>query len=187
MPVSVDSRSTLRNNSINSDTSDRTLSESISSLSSYEKPLFLRVPTNFSVVTVPDTNSTVSGIAGPGRTVDSLLASAGRHLEQAIDRFAEHRLRLGPNMAALRLVSALHKAHVMFYGAKYALPCRSEYEKDSEDMSDICSMLIWVCNGICSQCKAPYVPYLIENDVTGSVHKALNQLVGYLRCVEDCG
>jgi hypothetical protein len=59
-----------------------------------------------------DTNSTRTGRPGLGGTVDSMLSSAGRRLERAIDRFSEEQLGLGPHQAALRLTSALHNLHV---------------------------------------------------------------------------
>jgi hypothetical protein len=51
----------------------------------------------FSLVT--DTNSTVSGIPGPGRTMDALLQKAGRRLERTIVGFSE---RQGNDLDPLR-------------------------------------------------------------------------------------
>jgi cation diffusion facilitator CzcD-associated flavoprotein CzcO len=168
--------STLRSNS-----TDTCVSES--SQAYHEKDILIRVPTGYSAVTATDTNSTTSGIAGPGRIVDSLLNSAGAHLEKAMDRFAERWLHAGPNQAAHRLTSALHKAHTAHSRAKYRKPCRNEHEKDIDDIKDICQQLIWVCNGICSQCKTPYVPYILDDRMSDSIHKALIHLTEHLEYV----
>jgi hypothetical protein len=48
---------------------------------------------DYEVSSIPDTNSTVSGILGPGRVVDVLLHRAGRGLEQFFIRYQDRRTR----------------------------------------------------------------------------------------------
>jgi hypothetical protein len=124
-----------------------------------------------------DTNSTVTGILGPGRIVGSWLSRAGRQLESAIDRFTEEQLGLGPNAAALRLTAALHDVHVS------ANPgCRSDHNAGANALAHITDRLIWVCNGYCSYCHSPYLPQILT-ELPQSVFSALVQLIKYIQYV----
>jgi hypothetical protein len=137
-----------------------------------------RIPTNYTLAQCTDTNSTMSNLPGPGRLVGSLLSSAGSRLEHAINRFAERQLGLGPNMAAIRLIAELHAIHTRSSDRKAA--CKNEHDNRLENPNEITLRLIWVCNGICSQCKDPYVPDILEPS-TDDMRKALLQLAKSIR------
>jgi hypothetical protein len=122
-----------------------------------------------------DTNSTMTGIPGPGRLIGTLLSRTGRRFERAIDRFAEDQLGLGPNVAALRLASALHDIHVSLNPK-----CRSDYDAGISSSSHVTDRLIWACNGHCSQCYAAYLPQVLT-ELPESVLKAMMQLIKYLQ------
>jgi hypothetical protein len=124
-----------------------------------------------------DTNSTMTGIPGPGRIVGTILSSAGRRLERVVDRFAEEQLGLGPNAAALRLTSALHDIHV-----RANLECQTEYTAEINTTLHITDRLIWVCNGYCSQCQTAYLPRALT-ELPESALKAILQLMKYLQYV----
>jgi hypothetical protein len=143
-----------------------------------------RIPTGFSMVPATDTNSTMSGVLGPGRAIGSLMSSAGKRLEQVIDRFAERRLRLGPNMAALRLASALHEHHLVDRNDIFlSTACRSEY---TEDMDNPAAPLLKVCYGFCSQCGTRYITQPLDVDELSSpIQRALDQLFSYIRYVHE--
>jgi hypothetical protein len=80
---------------------------------SLHSSLFKRIPNGFRLAAYrSDTDSTMSGIVGPGRVMGLIISVAGRRLGQVLDRFAEDQLGLGLNNAALRLTSALHDRHV---------------------------------------------------------------------------
>lgn len=125
----------------------------------------------------PNTNSTMTGISGPGRILGLILSSVGRRLEQAIDHFAEAQLGLGPNMAALRLTSALHRIHV---DANHA--CLSDDSARMKTSCHVTDRLIWVCNGYCSRCGGAYLPHVLT-ELPKSVLKEIIQLIRYLRYV----
>jgi hypothetical protein len=107
-----------------------------------------------------------------------MLSSAGRALERVIDRFSEEQLGLGPNMAALRLISVLHDIHV---DARYGR-CSSDHAGKSDRSMHITDQLIWVCNGFCSQCHAAYLPQVLV-DFPDSGRKACHQLIKYIQYV----
>jgi hypothetical protein len=134
------------------------------------------IPRGYQVTPIQsDTNSTMTGIPGPGRMVGSLLSSAGRRLERAIDRFAEEQLGLGPHQAALRLTSALHDLHVT------ASPkCQSDHITDLSASEHATNRLIWVCNGFCSHCHWAYLPKILTK-LPESAVKAMTQLIRYLQ------
>lgn len=140
---------------------------------------FRRIPTGYTVTLASDTNSTMTGIPGPGRALGSILDSAGRQIEKVIDRFAEERLGLGPNMAALRLISALHDAHVL-RSRETGVECHSDYTDTVSQADDIVEQLILVCNGLCSQCHGPYIPYLLQGTQT-PIFKSLAKLTSYIK------
>jgi hypothetical protein len=136
------------------------------------------VPQGYRVVRIQsNTNSTMSGIPGPGRIVGSMLSSVGRSFERAVDRFAEERLGLGPNMAALRLTSALHDIH-----ASEHTECESDHISKLNASEHVIDRLIWVCNGYCSRCYAPYLPQVLD-ELPERVRKAIQQLIKYLEYV----
>jgi hypothetical protein len=139
----------------------------------------IHVPTGFVLAPNTRTNSTMTDLTGPGRTIGLFLNSAGRLFERLIDRFAEGHLGLGPNMAALRLTAALHNMH-----ANTHRDCMSEHAVKMDNTIHVMDRLIWVCNGCCSQCHAPYVPYLLtEEGGSVAVRKGLTQLINHLRYV----
>jgi hypothetical protein len=156
-------------------TQSRTPSLYIGSLHSkvFEEP-----PSIFGTIeSKPNTNSTATGISGPGRIVGMLLSTLGRRLEQVIDRFAEARLGLGPNMAALRLASALHRIHV---DANHA--CWSDESARMKTFCHAVDRLIWVCNGYCTRCGAAYLPHVLT-ELPELALRAIIQLIRYLRYV----
>jgi hypothetical protein len=140
---------------------------------------FRRIPTGYTVTLASDTNSTTTGIQGPGRVLGTILDSAGRRFEKVIDRFAEERLGLGPNMAALRLISALHDAHVLT-SRETRVECHSDYTDTVSQADGIVEQLILVCNGLCSQCRGPYIPYLLQDTQT-PIFKSLKSLTSYIK------
>jgi hypothetical protein len=136
-----------------------------------------RIPRGFGLFKLQsDTNSTMTGISGPGRIVGSLLSSAGRRFERIVDRFAEERLGLGPNMAALRLASALHDLHVSEKG------CHSDHIAELKASEHVTDRLIWACNGYCSQCHASYLPSVLI-EIPEYLLKVILQLIKYLEYV----
>jgi hypothetical protein len=141
----------------------------------------VRVPTGFSLETVTDADSTASNIPGPGRVLGTILTSAGRRLENFIDRVAEQGLGLGPNMAALRLVAAFYELHTWHSstnkGSAQTSICQNEYPGRIEDPA---ALLNRVCTGVCTQCGRPYVARRLDR-VSTKIMKALTQLVGYIR------
>jgi hypothetical protein len=124
-----------------------------------------------------DTNSTMTGIRGPGRIVGTLLSRSGRRLENAIDRFAEQQLGLGPNAAALRLASALYDIH-----ANANTDCRSDSNTELKASLHPTDRLIWVCNGYCSRCRTAYLPHVLT-ELPEPALKAVTQLIKYLQYV----
>jgi hypothetical protein len=165
-----------------SSTSDNTLPPG--SLSSASTSSFLLIPSGYEVTECTDTNSTRSGIIGPGRILGTFLSSAGRRVERLIDNFAEQRLALGPNMAAFRLTAALYDIHVGLSEAEQEIPCRSEHMKDSKDTQILAYQLLWICNGMCSQCNKAYLPYVLSNPAvhqSDAANKAVVQLISYIR------
>jgi hypothetical protein len=145
---------------------------------SLRSSLLAQIPRRYELVErVSDTNSTMTGIPGPGRLVGALLASAGRRFERAVDRFAEERLGLGPTQAALRLTSALHDIHVNLNAE-----CRSDHIAELSASEHVTDRLIWACNGYCSHCYAPYLPQVLT-DLPAKVVKAIQQLLKYLQYV----
>jgi hypothetical protein len=142
---------------------------------SVRSSLLARIPRRFGLVELQsDTNSTMTGIPGPGRVVGSMISAAGRRFERAVDRFAEKQLGLGPNQAALRLCSALHDLH-----AKESPDCRSDHDAEMNASHHITDRLIWVCNGYCSQCSAAYLPQTLL-ELPESTLKAIQQLIKYI-------
>jgi hypothetical protein len=136
------------------------------------------IPRGYQLIPIQsDTNSTMTGIPGPGRIVGSILSSAGRRLERAIDRFAEEQLGLGPHQAALRLTLALHDLHV-----KASPECRSDHIAELNVSEHATDRLIWICNGICSHCHLPYLPMILM-ELPDPVMKAVLQLIKYLQWV----
>jgi hypothetical protein len=77
-----------------------------------------------------DTNSTVSGILGPGRTTDALLQRAGRRLEEAIIRGKEFQAlrRRERNTGEFMLALEARDLAKMKKLAKYADVTRFEFE-----------------------------------------------------------
>jgi hypothetical protein len=122
-----------------------------------------------------DTNSTMTGIPGPGRIVGTMISRAGRRFERAVDRFAEEQLGLGPNVAALRLASALHDIHVSLN-----TECQSDYDAGMNSSFHVTDRLIWACNGYCSQCYAAYLPQVLT-ELPEPGLKAMTQLIKYLQ------
>jgi hypothetical protein len=109
-----------------------------------------------------------------------------RRLEKAFDRFAEHRRSGGPTKAALRLAAALHAAHAIASHKKDAV-CFNECSLHDMDpgvgeFQNAVYKLNWACNGVCSQCHQPYLPYLLDH-VTDSIRKAIHQMVAFSRLV----
>jgi hypothetical protein len=154
------------------------------SLSTASTSSFLLIPSGYEVTECTDTNSTRSGIIGPGRMLGTFLSSAGRRVERLIDNFAEQRLALGPNMAALRLTATLYDIHVGLSAAEQEVPCRSEHIKDTKDTQIIAYQLLWVCNGMCSQCNKAYLPYVLSNPAaykSDTMNKAIVQLISHIR------
>jgi hypothetical protein len=149
--------------------------------SSHENEIYLlQVPSGYALTECTNVNSTISDLEGPGRFFGSLLSSAGSLLEKFIDRFAERRLGMGPNVAVLRLINELHQTHVLVSKADTTSPCRSEFVKGMINSEEIAQKLIWACNGLCSQCNSPYLPYALE-DLSEPVSKIIEQLINYLR------
>jgi hypothetical protein len=142
----------------------------------------LHIPSGYALTECTHDDSTISNISGPGRVVGSLLAYAGSRLENFVDRLVERRLRRGPNVAALRLIAELHQVHVYASKTINASPCHSEFVKSAPNAYEITQKLMWVCNGLCSQCRSPYLPCELEN-LPDSVHKLLAQLIGFLGLV----
>lgn len=142
----------------------------------------LHIPSGYALTECTHDDSTISNISGPGRIVGSLLAYAGSRLENFVDRLVERRLGRGPNVAVLRLIAELHQVHVYASKTINASPCHSEFVKSALNANEITQKLIWVCNGLCSQCKSPYLPCRLE-DLPDSVHKLLAQLNGFLGLV----
>jgi hypothetical protein len=71
----------------------------------------LRPASHYTVSIISDTNSTVSNMAGAGRTIGQLMSRSGRVLESTLSRGAE-RLGFGPAAAVRRLlvlILAVHK------------------------------------------------------------------------------
>lgn len=68
------------------------------------------VPAGYSISLLSGTNSTVSSILGPGRTVGRLLSRAGSRLEPILSRAAE-RLGRGPKPAVRRLMAVFLSLH----------------------------------------------------------------------------
>jgi hypothetical protein len=122
-----------------------------------------------------DTNSTMTGILGPGRIVGTMISRAGRRFERAVDRFAEEQLGLGPNAAALRLASALHDIHVSNSDG-----CQSDYNTSMNASSHVTDRLIWACNGYCSQCYTAYLPWVLT-ELPEPGLKAILQMIKYLQ------
>jgi hypothetical protein len=119
----------------------------------------------------------MTGILGPGRLVGMMLSRAGRRLERAVDRFAEERLGLGPNQAALRLTSALHDIHV-----HESPECHSDHVYELNTLEHVTDRLIWACNGYCSGCYAPYLLQVLD-ELPEDVLKAIQQLIKHLQYV----
>jgi hypothetical protein len=148
--------------------------------------LLRRIPTGYTATLASDVNSITSNVTGVGRFVGSLLSSAGRRLEKAIDNFAEQQLGLGPNITTVHLIEALHDIHAEKTWLKdednrLLLSCRSEHIKSADNLTNtVMDRLIWVCNGVCSQCGGPYIPAVL-GDVPDTVRKALAQLLSFLR------
>jgi hypothetical protein len=139
-----------------------------------------RMPSGYTWTQCSSINSTVSSIRGPGRIVGHILSSAGASAQRLIDRVAE-RFGQGPHMAARRITSELHRTHVA--GRTRSRPaCQNEYSKDVMNIVDIAYRLLWVCNGTCSQCSAPYLPLSFES-IPSTLQKSIEQLLCYLRCV----
>ncbi|KDQ49536.1 hypothetical protein JAAARDRAFT_640264 [Jaapia argillacea MUCL 33604] len=65
------------------------------------------------------TNSTISNLPGPGRTLDNIISRLGRSLERKLSFWAE-RLGYGPNAAAIRILRILKRLKMC--------PCRREKE-----------------------------------------------------------
>jgi hypothetical protein len=142
------------------------------------------LPPNYALSLCTDTNSTRSSIPGPGRLVGSLLSSAGRRVEVAIDRFAERRLGLGPTVAALKIAAELHDGHVQIHhSARLTQSDRlmnwPEFLDGHIDMIALEQTLIRICNGICPACRDPYVPYTLST-VSDTMRKNLQQLLSYI-------
>jgi hypothetical protein len=117
----------------------------------------------------------MTGIPGPGRIVGLIIARAGKRFERAVDRFAEEQLGLGPNVAALRLTSALHDIHVS------ACPWdQSDFDTSMNGSSHVTDRLIWACNGYCSKCYAAYLPQALT-ELPEPGFKAIMQLIKYLQ------
>jgi hypothetical protein len=140
----------------------------------------IRLPPGFFLVPAYDSSSTLSGILGPGRLVGSLFSSAGRRLEKLIDRVAERRLGLGPNMAALRLTTALYSYHV---DQQVERVRRREFSESGAAIGSETDRLIWVCNGFCSQCGKPYLEDPL-NKIPESVRKLLLELMSHIKSVD---
>jgi hypothetical protein len=129
----------------------------------------------------PDSSSTMTGLTGPGRIVGAMLSRTGRRLERVLDRFAEERMGLGPNQAALRLTSALHDIHA------HANPdCRSDQVTELNASEHVIDRLIWVCNGYCSNCYTPYLPQVLTElpkNVIGAIQQLIQQVQYVFRTI----
>ena len=93
-----------------------------------------------------------------------------------IDRFSEEQLGMGPNMACLRLIAAMHDLHVVMM---YKKGCRSEHMERGGPSVSIIDRLIWVCNGYCSHCHREYM--ISVGLSSGTTGKCIRDLLKYTR------
>jgi hypothetical protein len=131
---------------------------------------------DYEVSFVTDTNSTVSGIPGPGRTVDALLNKAGRRLDKAIHKYRHRgeirnraeRRSLGDNSAkhdnilnrtqsVARLTKNTHKMHIRL-ASTFHSAWQQRYTTSEDHYQPLLHKLLakaW--NGTCNECQRSFI------------------------------
>lgn len=130
--------------------------------------------------------NTYDVMSEPRRMAGSMVSAViSRRL--SLDRAVHSFTGSGPTAAALRLTSALHEMHCNWLvdGSKVP-PCSSDHLNKVDAAVPVTHRLMWVCNGFCSQCRAAYVPMIIDKTAQLSevAEKALVQLA---RCIRYVG
>lgn len=118
------------------------------------------------------TDSTVSGIPGPGRTLDRMLSAGGRRLEPALNRAADL-LGYGPGAVVRRMIILLHQehgrteAHIQKFGTttfRYRFPSNTDPDEVMEALVDT----------VCEPCRGCHMPVLSSLSEIGSECRALS-------------
>jgi hypothetical protein len=125
---------------------------------------------------VTDTNSTVSGIPGPGRTLGILLSGGGRRVESAINRTVE-RLGYSPNAIMQRILALLRVWHVYnCQGPQFAKPSwvAPEFSVLIEEAAILSSEL-------CSTCRCFYFQKIPNVDLDLRITSQLKKLLEFLQ------
>ena len=127
-----------------------------------------------------DTNSTASGIRGPGRTVDALLSAAGRRLERLVSHIADQ-WSGGPNVVAARMLPR--------HSGRPSCPCQKVESKVGSNRSNttldpksLLRFIIRFSTYRCHICSRSYPEILLQ-------HRPFLQdcirLIDWIRCVRS--
>jgi hypothetical protein len=131
---------------------------------------------DMSMSIVTDTNSTVSGIPGPGRTLGVLLSGGGRRVESAFNKTVE-RLGFSPNAIMQRILAVLRVLHVYkCEGPEYTTPRRAALE-----FSALIEEASILSSDPCLRCGCFYFQKIPNVDLDRRITSQLERLLEFLQ------
>lgn len=134
-----------------------------------------RLPSHLTLSLASGTDSTTSGIPGPGRALGALLSAYGKRVESILSRTAQY-MGFGPHAIVQRILAVLHKYH--------AQRCPSSPELLSTSMrssSTNPSILIGRLLELCAVCRRCRCPHITETAMEGECTLLLTQLLKYTK------
>lgn len=130
---------------------------------------------SMSVSLLTGTNSTVSGIRGPGRLVGRVLSAGGRRIEPVLSRAAEM-LGYGPNVVARRLVALIRAQHSCGrrrLGDQVDEPLTELAADEGPPATPMQSLINIACHP-CQECRGPILDvFAVNQEATGLLSKLL--------------
>jgi hypothetical protein len=127
---------------------------------------------DYEISFVTDTNSTISGIPGPGRTVDALLNKAGWRLDKAIhkyrnrgeirnraerDSFGNNSAKHGRTKRVARLTENTHKMHIRLASTFHSAWQQRYTTSEGHYQPLLHKLLAKAWNGTCNECKRSFI------------------------------
>jgi hypothetical protein len=105
------------------------------------------------VTLASDTNSTMSGLAGPGRVLGALFTKGGKLVSHAADIGAQ-RLGQGPDAHCVRLLTAIEDDHrVSKHGIRISAKGLSRADLELRD----CNFIMHWATSRCEFCHTPFI------------------------------
>lgn len=133
-----------------------------------EDDFLRRLPSRYALSVMSGTDSTMSDIPGAGRTVGSLISSAGRRIEPLFSRAAE-RLGFGPTPLVRRFLALVLEQH------KRKANCTYDLGRSGLSVGDVLNIAVHPC----WSCRRP-VEVSLKGNTVDDGRGILMKLLRYL-------